>query len=1127
MPGFIVFDTDATTWTHAIVEGGHTLSTETTIISMGGPPEDTNVPDIEDTTVFSEVFNYQTVINLTPTPPSCSLSIIVPECQSSWDSFASNNMNSNHSSTSAPLCSQASVGRSLCSGLQSSYAAVGFDKYNEEVTKDPYDHLLYSGTKWMNIGGSSVDVSWNNYGFYESTITGYWPSNSSVAPGCTIGCGKCAITGGTIDLIHWPPVTANGSINRDNIVSALNTVFTSPTIYVSFASLYAGNSCSRVGTNFANTIMPISDLNELSSIWVDFERGIGTASFNTTDLNEPVPQSIFDRQPWCAAYSQTFISSTEANGCGGNHENTSCSPLCPRSKSYNPIIVLPKDVLRSLDPAWASCDLELRGSYDPPYLLTPHAVAAHPTAAPMPFPSTEPVPAQGPTAPPQPTSDPGDPRSTLNPTHAQANGPKPSIHPQRLSDSPPESDPTLPSDSRLPAAAPKDPHQIADGILPFLGSSSPQSARDPSGHPSLAGSGQGDPANGELVTNGKTSGNFDPEIGKSTRSSSGKSQVDPGKSHSGGFDPDRPGSGNVGSQEGPGSDAGGDPENGQAPNVDTGSGADPGSSLKGNGGGISSKTELQGGSPSKNPGSNIVSAANGQPIDPPDHGQGGETPSIVNGLPGNHGFPNGGSVAGASSENFGGSVDPTPVNFGGLPAFADPNSPDAVIGGQTLTPGATTIIGGSRISVGNGGHIIIDGSTISLLTSASVNIGSHSAFADPEGPGVVVGGTTLLPGTSTIIGDSHISLGIGGNIVVDGSAVSIPTPASNRIVEIFESAAYDQPGGEGAAVFTLGGNTYTAHAGQPLSIGSTTIFPNGPGSTIDGQRISINNAGVQVGNALFSFSTSAIASFTIGSHAYTATSGQPLIVGTATITSGGPAATISGHIISLAPSSVLVDGKTIAYSSAPTLLFTVSEEAVFTISSTPYTAIPDPSHPGGELVTGPSGTTPLAPEATTSLDDQIISAASYGLGVSSNTIEFSAVRTDAVFTFNGKPQTAIEEPYHQETGEIAVVDGSITLLEDGSPVSISGHVLSAGSKGVVVDGKTTASWDDVTLGPDEPPLATATEKGTTSTPEQIGTNVESVPTSASTSAEGGGVRLKVTLASALVLLLLAPLLAIN
>ncbi|KAI9658364.1 MAG: hypothetical protein M1821_002497 [Bathelium mastoideum] len=1130
MPGFIVFDTDASTWTHAIVEGGHTLSTETTTISESEPPEDTNVPDIEVTTIFSEIFNFQTVINLTPpTPPNCSLSIVEPKCQSSWDSFASNNVNHNGSSISAPLCSQALIGGSLCSSLQSSYAAAGFNKYNEEVTQDPYDYLLYSGTKWMIIGGSSVDVSWNNYGFYESTITGFWPSNSSIAPGCTIGCGQCAITGGTIALIHWPPATADGSINQDSIVSALNTIFTSPTVYVSFASLYAGNSCSRIGTSFTNTIIPISDLNELSSIWVDFEQGVGTASFNTADLNEPVPQSIFDRQPWCAAYSQTFFSSRERYGCGSNRWNTSCSPLCPRSRPYEPIIVLPKDVLRSLDPAWAACNLELRGAYDPPYLLTPQSVAAHPTAAPMPF-SNAPTPAQGPTMLPKPTSDPGDPRPTPHPAPVQAptlNGPKPSIDPRPSSKSPPQNDPNLSGNPRPPVSAPNDPHQIAGSIMPFLGSSSPQTPHDPPGDPSPAGSGQGDPAKGEPVTSGNINGNLDPGTGGNTGSSSSDSQDDPGQSRPGGSDPGRPGSGNVGSGEVSGSNAGGDPGNGQGSNPGAGSGADPQSSFEGSGGSVSSNVGHQVGSPSNDPGSNIVAAANGRPIDSTDHGRGANTRSHVNGASGNDGFSNGGSVTGAGSGDFGSFDHPASVNIGDMPAFADPKNAGIVIGGQTLTPDTATVIGGSHISVGNDGHVVIDGSLISLPIPATVNPGGHPISTKPEGPGVVVGGTTFLPGTSTIIRGSHISTGPGGNVIIDGSSISLPKWASNRVAEMLEDAAHNPPGGGGVAVFTLGGNTYTAHPGLPLSIGSTTIFPNGPGSTVDKQRISINDAGVQIGNAFIPFSPSSnIAAFSIGSQAYIATSGEPLTVGTAIIMGTGPARTISGHVISIAPSGIVVDGTTVAYNSAPTPPSSLAEEAIFTISGTPYTAIPDPSHASGEFIIGLSGTITLAPGATTSLGGQIISAVSDGIIVGHSTIRFSTVETGVVLTVGGKLYTAIEEPNPQGTGEIVVIDGSITITENGSPVSISGHVFSAGSRGVVVDGKTTASWENVTLGPDETPLATATGKGAISTPAQTETNRGSIPTSTSTSAEAGGGRLKISLALALVLLLLAPLSAI-
>ncbi|KAJ9618070.1 hypothetical protein H2203_009251 [Taxawa tesnikishii (nom. ined.)] len=122
-----------------------------------------------------------------------------------------------------------------------------------------------------------------------------------VAPGCTVGCQTCRINGGTVQLIYWSPRTINPSNNRTSnatsLVTAvgLGTTFTSPTVYISFDSLYASNSCGTFGQKYSNTIIPV-DPADLSSIW-GYQRynALGwTTSFNFTDLYvTPVPNSIY------------------------------------------------------------------------------------------------------------------------------------------------------------------------------------------------------------------------------------------------------------------------------------------------------------------------------------------------------------------------------------------------------------------------------------------------------------------------------------------------------------------------------------------------------------------------------------------------------------------------------------------------------------------------------------------------------------------------------------------------------------------------------------------------------------------------------------------------------------------
>ncbi|KAI6838390.1 hypothetical protein KC340_g5118 [Hortaea werneckii] len=81
-----------------------------------------------------------------------------------------------------------------------------------------------------------------------------------------------------------------------------------------------------------------------------------TASFTVEDLyQQPVPYSIYSSQPWCATYLRD-------RGCGGT---------CPTTRPYEPILVVPEQILQDMQPEWSSCYGDIRGAYDPPIALQP------------------------------------------------------------------------------------------------------------------------------------------------------------------------------------------------------------------------------------------------------------------------------------------------------------------------------------------------------------------------------------------------------------------------------------------------------------------------------------------------------------------------------------------------------------------------------------------------------------------------------------------------------------------------------------------------------------------------------------------------------------------------------------
>ncbi|KAI7647119.1 hypothetical protein KC318_g18857, partial [Hortaea werneckii] len=232
----------------------------------------------------------------------------------------------------------------------------------KEVENAPYFSAGYLGT-WVDASAGDFNTSY------------YWPTSATLGvPSCTLGCGRCAVTGGSVRLIYWPPATITNNISAPSTapISApvtavtLGTTFTSPTIYISYSNVYAANACNDIGSTITDTIAPIPTDRQLSSVYGGTlpcdahmrytQAWTATAPFTIEDLyQQPVPYSIYSSQPWCATYLRD-------RGCGGT---------CPTTRPYEPILVVPEQILQDIQLEWSSCYGDIRGAYDPPIALQP------------------------------------------------------------------------------------------------------------------------------------------------------------------------------------------------------------------------------------------------------------------------------------------------------------------------------------------------------------------------------------------------------------------------------------------------------------------------------------------------------------------------------------------------------------------------------------------------------------------------------------------------------------------------------------------------------------------------------------------------------------------------------------
>ncbi|KAI6874881.1 hypothetical protein KC338_g1012 [Hortaea werneckii] len=370
-----------------------TYTTTLTAVGSGILHEPTSTGE-PSTITSTKIITFLSKVSGTAVPtPQCSLPPIVPQCQSEWDAYFAGGAQGGVT----PPCAQASIDSSQCStAISNAYA-------DQPIWGDS------ALNAWMTNGTST-----------------WWPTTRSFAPSCTLGCQTCAVTGNTVQVYYWPPSTAtmveNGTMtarpsalpssgNRSEPVIAVvdNTTLTSPTVYISYAKLYASNSCSGIGRTVRNTIIPLSSSAELSSLayhviddsigfrpghWVGGSWKYVTKPFNYNDLQEPIPESIYNQMPACQVRSHAWVTAD----VGGNF---TCSPHV----AYAPLIAIPTQVF-DIDPAWASCTGWYGGLYDPPKALQGATAVATPevptpleaTSASAGSKATDSLPSQTPTA---------------------------------------------------------------------------------------------------------------------------------------------------------------------------------------------------------------------------------------------------------------------------------------------------------------------------------------------------------------------------------------------------------------------------------------------------------------------------------------------------------------------------------------------------------------------------------------------------------------------------------------------------------------------------------------------------------------------------------------------------------
>ncbi|KAK1057092.1 hypothetical protein LTR74_014404 [Friedmanniomyces endolithicus] len=258
------------------------------------------------------------------------------------------------------------------------------------------------------------------------------------------------------------------------------------------------------------------------------------------------------------------------------------------------------------------------------------------------------------------------------------------------------------------------------------------------------------------------------------------------------------------------------------------------------------------------------------------------------------------------------------------------------IGGQVVSAPSS---GGAVIGTGSAAATVHPGSSNAAGSSdpgAIATVGGQTISVDPANSGnVMIGGQTLTPGKSTLINGTPVYV-TSGAVLVGGSngqptstiAISAPKPTAGNVL------------GSVNTILTVSGHTLTASADPSdpsvVLVDGSSLSLGGSGATINGVSLSLAPSGLlAAGSVIIPASPTALGTFTANGATITVEqlpgASQTLVVdgaSTATLRSNG-VATLASHTLSLGSgagsSFVVVDGSsTVAVGAATAGTGTVS-----------------------------------------------------------------------------------------------------------------------------------------------------------------------------------------------------------
>jgi hypothetical protein len=318
--------------------------------------------------------------------------------------------------------------------------------------------------------------------------------------------------------------------------------------------------------------------------------------------------------------------------------------------------------------------------------------------------------------------------------------------------------------------------------------------------------------------------------------------------------------------------------------------------------------------------------------------------------------------------------------------------------GQTLTPGGIATVDGTIVSLAPSASFVVIGGSTQLLPTAAPGPGS----APTSPPQIVIGGTTV-------------------------AAQPIPgSPSNNNPNNIQNNAA---PG----PTFVVGGQTL-APGGQAITVGGTTLslVPGGSSVVVNGVTSAVANPPAQLTQP----------SITVGNAVLTPASGSgtTYIVAGQTLAPGGQAVTVSGTVLSLAPSAGFIVVNGVTSTLANNAAAQVTTAPILTVGNAIFTPLPGTGTsylvgsstltPGG-VITVAGTTISLAPGATAIVINGQTSTLTPALAPITN----APITNAPLLTIGSNTFTAVSGTTYIIGGQTLVPGG--TIVVDGTTISLA------------------------------------------------------------------------------------------